>query len=114
MMAFHRNQGRALTMAVTHQPDVGRYGRVRLDGGRVSGFEEKGRSGPGWINAGAYVLDREMGWPAGLGERFSFELDYLVPEIGSLRPCAFEVDGFFLDIGVPEDLQRAETALARF
>lgn len=114
MMKFHQAQRCALTMAVTEQADVSRYGRVRLDGGRITGFEEKGRAGPGWINAGAYVVDREMGWPPRLGERFSFEQDYLVPEAGRLAICAFAVDGFFLDIGVPEDLERAQTKLARF
>jgi D-glycero-alpha-D-manno-heptose 1-phosphate guanylyltransferase len=55
-----------------------------------------------------------MKWPAALPERFSFELDYLVPEIGRLKPAAYEVNGFFLDIGIPEDLDRAQTELAGF
>lgn len=114
MLEFHQARRAALTMAVTHQPDVSRYGGVVLDGKRIVGFEEKGRSRPGWINAGAYVIEKEIEWPPTLPERFSFELDYLVPEVGGLAPSAFEVDGFFLDIGVPEDLERAQTALARF
>ena len=80
----------------------------------IVGFEEKGRSGPGPINAGAYVLPTAMQWPATLPEKFSFEVDFLAPEIGRLTPAAYEVDGFFLDIGVPEDLDRAQTELAGF
>jgi D-glycero-alpha-D-manno-heptose 1-phosphate guanylyltransferase len=114
MLEFHRAEKGRLTMAVTHQPDVSRYGGVVLDGKRIAGFVEKGRSGPGWINAGAYVLQRETQWPTDLPERFSFEMDYLVPKIGSLGAVAFEVVGFFLDIGVPEDLERAQTELARY
>ena len=55
-----------------------------------------------------------MQWPPALPEKFSFEVDYLVPEIGRLMPAAYKVDGFFLDIGIPEDLDRAQTALAGF
>jgi NDP-sugar pyrophosphorylase family protein len=37
-----------------------------------------------------------------------------MPEIVRLTPAAYEVEGFFLDIGVPEDLDRAQTELAGF
>jgi NDP-sugar pyrophosphorylase family protein len=32
--------------------------------------------------------------------------------VGSLRPLAFRHAGYFLDIGVPADLDRAESELA--
>jgi D-glycero-alpha-D-manno-heptose 1-phosphate guanylyltransferase len=118
MLTFHAHKGTALTMAVTHCPNIARYGGVTIegapDGMRVTGFQEKGRGGAGWINAGAYVIDREMQWPASLTERFSFETDFLVPQIEFLAPAAYAVQGFFLDIGVPEDLDRAQTELAAF
>jgi D-glycero-alpha-D-manno-heptose 1-phosphate guanylyltransferase len=114
MLRFHQAQESALTIAVTRQADVARYGEVRVEERRVVGFEEKGRSGPGFINAGAYVVEKAIAWPAALGERFSFERDFLVPETARLAPAAFEVRGFFLDIGVPEDLDRAQTELAQF
>jgi D-glycero-alpha-D-manno-heptose 1-phosphate guanylyltransferase len=114
MVKFHERQGAALTIAVTQQQDIARYGGVVLEGTRMTGFEEKGRTGPGWINAGAYVLPREMRWPESLPEKFSFEREFLAPEIGRLFPAAYKVDGFFLDIGVPEDLERAQDALAGF
>jgi D-glycero-alpha-D-manno-heptose 1-phosphate guanylyltransferase len=111
MLRFHTEQRAEMTMAITRRPDIARYGGVLLAGKRVVGYEEKGRSGRGWINAGAYVLQREMQWPPALPERFSFEVDYLVSEVSRLAPAAFEVDGFFLDIGIPEDLGRAQTEL---
>ena len=114
MLAFHKAEGTSMTMAVTHQSDIARYGGVLIEGKRIVGYQEKGRSGPGWINAGAYVLERSLQWPENLPERFSFETDFLVPEVGRLVPAACQVDGFFLDIGVPEDLDRAQTALAEF
>jgi D-glycero-alpha-D-manno-heptose 1-phosphate guanylyltransferase len=114
MMRFHRAEGAAMTMAVTHQADIARYGGVILRDKRIVGFEEKGRSGPGWINAGAYALSRNLAWPPELGEKFSFETNFLAPQIEGLKPAAFAVDGFFLDIGVPEDYDRAQTALKRW
>ena len=114
MMRFHLQQGAGITMAVTPQSNVARYGGVIVEQHRIVGFEEKGRAGSGLINAGAYVLPAAMQWPAVLPEKFSFEVDFLAPEIGRLTPAAYEVDGFFLDIGVPEDLDRAQTELAGF
>ena len=48
---------------------------------------------------------KDLQWRPNLAEKFSFETDFLATEIGRLAPAAFKVDGFFLDIGVPEDLQ---------
>ncbi len=114
MMRFHAAQGASVTLAVVHRDNVSRYGGVTVEGQRVVGFEEKGRSGPGLISAGTYVLARNLAWPPALPEKFSIEFDFFVPEVGRLRPAAFKVDGYFLDIGIPEDLDRAQTELARF
>jgi D-glycero-alpha-D-manno-heptose 1-phosphate guanylyltransferase len=114
MLDFHAVQGAAVTLAVVHRDDVSRYGSVNLEGQRIVGFEEKGRSGPGYISAGTYVLARNLAWPPALPEKFSVERDFFVPEVARLRPAAYEVDGFFLDIGIPEDLDRAQTELAPF
>lgn len=113
MMRFHAVQGAPMTIAVIHQRDVARYGGVRLEAGRIAGFEEKGGSGPGWINAGAYVVRRGFEWPRELPEKFSFETDFLAREITRIQPAAYMVNGRFIDIGIPEDLARAQNELAR-
>lgn len=112
LLDFHAHSGAALTLAVAPQPDIARYGGVVVEDSRVVGFQEKGRTGPGWINAGVYALNKNLPLPASLPERFSFETDFLACEIGRVPMAAYPVDGFFLDIGVPEDLDRAQTALA--
>ncbi|HKN21909.1 MAG TPA: nucleotidyltransferase family protein [Terracidiphilus sp.] len=114
MLRFHALEGAAVTLAVVHRDDVSRYGSVTIEGQRITGFEEKGRSGSGWISAGTYVLARNLAWPPALPEKFSIERDFFVPEVTRLRPAALKVDGFFLDIGIPEDLDRAQTELAGF
>lgn len=113
MLSLHASNGRALTMAVTPVEDTARYGGVIIAASRIAGFVEKGRRGPGWINAGAYVLSRDFPWPDALPSRFSFETDVLVSTLNHLRPNAFLHKGYFLDIGVPEDLDRAQVELAQ-
>jgi D-glycero-alpha-D-manno-heptose 1-phosphate guanylyltransferase len=111
MMRCHRESAAVMTMAVSRQLDIARYGGVIVEDGRIAGFKEKGHRGQGWINAGVYVLNRNISWPEGLGEKFSFEKDFLEGQVKFLRPITFEVEGFFLDIGVPEDYDRAQTEL---
>lgn len=114
MLQFHKNEGATMTMAVTPPPNVARYGGVLVRNKKLVGFREKSQVGAGWISAGAYVLQHDLSWPPSLADRFSFETDFMMPEIGRLDPAAFEVNGFFLDIGIPEDLDRAQTELAEF
>jgi len=118
MLHFHEQEATPLTIAVTRCANLARYGGVVIhgtsEGLRVSGFQEKGRTGAGWINAGAYSLRKDLRWPENLPEKYSFETDFLAAHIDSLDAAAFPVTGFFLDIGVPEDLDRAQTELVRF
>ena len=95
-------------------PDTSRYGRLDIDQGRLMGFTEKGQAGPGWINSGHYVLP--VGWLEGRGlpAAFSFESDLLLPKLPELDVALFHCTGSFIDIGVPEDYQRAQTELARW
>jgi len=111
MLSLHGSVGSTMTMAVTRVQEMSRYGGVVLDEGYIAGFLEKGRTGPGWINAGVYVLASTFLWPEGLPSRFSFETDLLAPFLSRLRPAAFLCRGHFLDIGTPEDFDRAQNEL---
>lgn len=110
---FHRSSRRSLTMAVVRVADTARYGGVLIEDQIISGFSEKGRTGPGWINGGFYVIDKSFPWHADLPARFSFETDVLVPFLSEIRPAAFRCEGYFLDIGIPQDFDRAQVELAR-
>jgi D-glycero-alpha-D-manno-heptose 1-phosphate guanylyltransferase len=112
MWSEHQRHGKSLSMSVVHQNDTGRYGQVVLDHDTVSSFREKGTAGPGWINAGVYIIRKDIHWPEHLGARFSFENDFLAPEIVALRPWCHKSRGYFIDIGIPEDLDRAQTEFA--
>lgn len=112
IMEAHRASGRPMTMAVTRVKDRSRYGGLIVENGHVTGFAEKSCADSGWINAGVYVLNSTFPWPQDLPVQFSFENDVLTPCLTLLRPAAFLCDGYFLDIGYPEDLERAQTELS--
>jgi glucose-1-phosphate cytidylyltransferase len=58
-IALHHEQGRLATVTATQPP--GRYGAIRFDGARVTGFQEKPAGDGGWINGGFFVLSPKVG-----------------------------------------------------
>lgn len=93
-------------------PDTTRYGRLIVEGDRITRFAEKGMTGPGLINAGCYVLATDTLARFPLNKPFSIETDYLVPEVACATVEVFVTEGMFIDIGIPEDYARAQTLLA--
>jgi histidinol-phosphate phosphatase family protein len=101
--------GVAARAALRQVDDAGRYGRVSLDGDRVTGFSEKtNEATPGVINGGVYwmrraVLDRIDRTP------MSLEQDVfpgLVAQ-GALEGRVYERP--FIDIGVPSAFSEAQS-----
>jgi D-glycero-alpha-D-manno-heptose 1-phosphate guanylyltransferase len=105
----HESGGERLTVAACRVDDTSRYGALEVDDGHLRGFFEKGRAGPGLINAGTYLLSRDVVERIPRGEVHSFEQQLLVPCASELRPAVFVADGMFIDIGVPEDYARAQS-----
>ena len=97
-----------------HVTDTSRYGRLNTADGRVLGFYQKGVGGAGLINAGCYVLPQNILEDTKWDRVFSLETDFLANEVSLQRFDLFVTCGHFIDIGVPEDLQRAQIELARF
>ena len=97
-----------------HVDDTARYGRLETDDDdRILRFLEKEASGgPGLINAGCYVLPRDIvdEFPKTL--RFSFETDYLRDAVSRRVFMVHRSHAQFIDIGTPEDYARAQTLLA--
>ncbi|HHM06046.1 MAG TPA: D-glycero-D-manno-heptose 1-phosphate guanosyltransferase [Gammaproteobacteria bacterium] len=112
MAAAHLAADARLSMAVAKVPDVARYGALALAGGRVRGFLEKGRAGPGAINGGVYLMATSLFDGFVLPEAFSFEADFLMPHVSDLQPLAVTAPGAFIDIGIPADYARAQALLA--
>lgn len=92
--------------------DTGRYGRLIVTKSAVTGFEEKGVTGVGLINAGCYILNKGQLEDYSLLFPFSFERDYLSEAVKTASFDLFETSGDFIDIGIPEDYIKAQTKLA--
>ena len=103
---------RSPAIVVREVPDTSRFGRVVVEDGRVMSFLEKGRSGLGLINAGCYVLPTDLLNEFELGVNFSLETDFFIEAIQKQKFCSFATQGLFIDIGVPEDYELAQTLLA--
>lgn len=110
--ALWRRKGNPIVMACQVE-DTARYGRLLVEGDRVRGFSEKGATGPGLINAGAYLLDLRdlVAWAEGV--KFSLEQDYLVPAVTKREINYYADTHNFIDIGVPDDYFRAEAVILR-
>ncbi len=55
LVAFHRSHGCLAT--VTAVRPAARFGELRIDGDRVTHFQEKPQAGEGWINGGFFVFE---------------------------------------------------------
>jgi D-glycero-alpha-D-manno-heptose 1-phosphate guanylyltransferase len=104
----HARQQQAPVIVAREVDDVARYGSLQVEQGRVLRFAEKGRSGPGLINAGVYLLPRDVFGSTAPPPPFSIESDFLAGYVRSHRVEAFVTHGEFIDIGVPEDYHRAQ------
>jgi D-glycero-alpha-D-manno-heptose 1-phosphate guanylyltransferase len=108
MLADHQRARSCLTVAVQTVSEAGRYGALDIDAGHIRGFLEKGRSGRASINAGVYLMSRDLLDRYPFPAAFSFESDLLMPHVKEIAPLAFQTQGIFIDIGVPEDYARAQ------
>jgi D-glycero-alpha-D-manno-heptose 1-phosphate guanylyltransferase len=111
MRRAHDAANARISMAVRPMSDTGRYGRVVVQEDRVIAFAPGEAGKPGLINCGVYLFGHDVLASAGLPERFSFERDFLGPNLAEIAPLAFETAGYFIDIGVPEDYVRAQREL---
>lgn len=100
-------------MLLIQAADTQRYGRVRVESdGAITEFaEKKVDGGPGWINAGIYLLNREVISSIPTETNVSLEHD-VFPRLVGRGLCGFPSRGRFLDIGTPEDFAAAETFFA--
>ncbi len=109
---FHAMCGADCTISLKPMTDFNRYGVVKLNKDySINSFEEKQYYADGLINAGLYVLNTGKFSNENLPEKFSFEKDYLEKYYAQRRMYGVIQDEYFIDIGVPEDYERAQEEL---
>jgi D-glycero-alpha-D-manno-heptose 1-phosphate guanylyltransferase len=110
--AFHIDNDAECTLVLKPMNDFDRYGVVELDTNfTVKKFKEKQFYQSGDINGGVYVLNVESFIDYGFAEMFSFEKEYLEKHVHLGKIFGTIQDEYFIDIGIPEDYQRAQEEL---
>jgi len=113
MLELFRAKDADIVIVLQAVADITRYGSVALNQeNRVTEFIEKGaRAGPGLINAGIYLLRKQIVRDLPAGTAISLERD-VFPRLLDRKVYGLISTGLFIDIGIPEDFKRAQTALA--
>jgi D-glycero-alpha-D-manno-heptose 1-phosphate guanylyltransferase len=115
MHAFHCEGEGMATLALRYLGNISRYGSVEIDHlHRIKGFTEKREdAGPGYINGGIYILNKKFLTGELFTEKFSIEKDCFERYYRDFMMLGFAAEGYFLDIGIPEDYERAQDEFKR-
>lgn len=110
-LAQRTNPSHVITLAAKSVKDAARFGTLKIDGQTVTAFGEKQHSGHGLINGGIYLAHHRL-------------LDHIAPSIKvsmehEVFPALVEkgllgaraMDGFFIDIGLPDTYANAQSEL---
>ena len=112
MAGFHHMCAAHCTLALKPMQNFDRYGVVEINKDySIRSFKEKQFYESGYINGGIYLLHAEKFLQEDLPEKFSFEKDYLEKFYSNRRMYGVVQDEYFIDIGIPEDYERAQKEL---
>ncbi|HWJ29139.1 MAG TPA: sugar phosphate nucleotidyltransferase [Flavisolibacter sp.] len=108
----HISQQAECTLALKPMTEFDRYGVVEInDSGRIISFREKQFYEDGLINGGVYLLNKSAFLENKFPEKFSFEKDYLEKGFKQKSFYGSVQNGYFIDIGIPEDFAKAQLDL---
>lgn len=111
-LAAENDEGLLGRLMLRPVADASRYGVVALQGDRITSFRARPEVGqPGIINGGVYVLARAI--LEHIEPQCSLEQDVLPALAEAGRLGGTLADSWFIDIGIPADLARAQQELPR-
>ena len=110
---FHQEKEGLLSIVLREVEDVARYGSVTTgNNDTIILFSEKGvTSGRGFINGGVYLIQQKLFEKYPMEGKFSFEKDLMEKLYKHEQFYALPSNGYFIDIGIPEDYARAQQEL---
>jgi D-glycero-alpha-D-manno-heptose 1-phosphate guanylyltransferase len=116
MLRRHIAANADVSIALREVNDASRYGTVLFDSeNRITSFKEKtGTTQTGFINGGVYIFNKNAFARTENQEAFSIEKDFFEKQCQALNFYAYISDGYFIDIGIPYDYQRAKDEFAKF
>lgn len=111
MLVQNFRQESKLMLSLKKMHKFNRYGCVESDEeGLVTAFLEKGYRESGNINGGVYLATNTIFNGYSLQTNFSFEA-FMEKNFHKLNVLATTFDGYFIDIGIPDDYARAQSEL---
>lgn len=107
---FHQKHQAGISIALRRLRRFDRYGTVEINGdGLVTAFREKAYREQGLINGGIYVISKTFWEGLSIQQpKFSFETEVLEAQLARQQIYGMEFPSYFIDIGIPEDYERAQ------
>lgn len=109
LLNIHKQTHASATLALKKMEKFSRYGVVDIDqaSGRILRFNEKHYCESGLINGGIYLINRNEldSYPL----QFSLEKDFFEPKVTTSILSGYISEGYFIDIGIPNDYAQAQT-----
>jgi len=107
MLRFHKNKNAKVTIALAPVDDPTRFGVVETDSTqRVTRFVEKPKPEQitsNMINAGVYIIERDILNRVPQGKRCMFERDIFPTLLSEGKPVfGYATDAYWIDTGTPE------------
>lgn len=110
----HQSKNASCTLSLKPMSDFERYGVVETDADeRIISFKEKQFYRNGKINGGIYLLNKVKFLFHSFPQKFSFEKDYLEKFFSDEKFYGRVQDNYFIDIGIPDDFNKANHDLKR-
>jgi D-glycero-alpha-D-manno-heptose 1-phosphate guanylyltransferase len=112
LMQFHLEKKSSCTLALKPMQQFERYGSVEInDHATITSFKEKQLIESGLINGGVYAINVLSFLAKSLPNKFSMEKDYLEKFAAEGKFFGHVQEAYFIDIGIPEDFNRAQIEL---
>jgi len=111
---FFHTKETMLAIALRREKEVSRYGSVLVsETNKIIAFTEKSQAhGEGLINGGIYLLNKNWLQNLHLPQVFSFEKEVLEKLYQENDFYGLPFNDYFIDIGIPEDYERAQREFA--
>jgi D-glycero-alpha-D-manno-heptose 1-phosphate guanylyltransferase len=111
---FHCHKKAEISIALKPMEEFDRYGNVVVNStNRVLSFQEKQYCKEGLINGGIYLLNQHSILTNIESDKFSFEIEILQKMVQAHSFYGFNSEGYFIDIGIPKDYEKANLDFAK-
>jgi D-glycero-alpha-D-manno-heptose 1-phosphate guanylyltransferase len=109
LVEFSKSKNAQLVLSLKAMPNSSRYGSVIFDENYfIKDFTEKSLvNQSGYINAGVSYVNYSC-FELIQENAFSFEKEILVKSANRLNALGFITNGYFIDMGIPEDFAKAQ------